>query len=355
MRILLLIDVASSRCAERVPASVRRLAEQAGRGDRAPRKGPPGFPSPVRRDLRGRRARRRPRLVRWLSWRPAGPAAAITAAASSCLGSDPLPASCCCWPAEAWPARGGLSGELSAAKPPQRPGAVVCGGSSPQSGPHWFRRGGSHWLRLAGAGPHGCRPIGVAWRGGFEPALDPARARFPPGRVVCAVGTIIPSKRLSTAEWAPLRGSRRHPLALGDSWGSTPAAYPGSDQGGRPARTACGGASCSQRLVFPAKPSTWRLDARSHLFVLSSRYRGFPTCCSNDGLGCPCCARCPTVPAEILPRRAHACSALTPGDPLALPLSADGIPCPWRLGKSEVRGPLRRADPGQIPGVLQAV
>ncbi|MCT0203385.1 glycosyltransferase family 4 protein [Synechococcus sp. CS-602] len=212
------------------------------------------------------------------------------------------------------------------AKPPAAPWRLLRRLVYPKAALHLVQTEAiATWLRRQGlARQTACLPNAVAWPlAGFEPRLDPADWLDPAWPVLLAVGTKSHQKGFDRLVGAFARIAADHP-----SWrlvilGLDAGAYHGVDQVAALRGLLAGGAELQQRLVFPGKAGNvadWY--ARADLFVLSSRYEGFPNVLLEAmACGCPCLALdCPTGPAEILENGRN--GLLLPADAEATQLAA---------------------------------
>ncbi|MEB3165088.1 MAG: glycosyltransferase [Cyanobacteriota bacterium] len=137
----------------------------------------------------------------------------------------------------------------------------------------------------------------------FEPQLDPD-ARLAPGeRLLLAVGTKVGQKGFDRLVQAFAQVASRHPDWRLVVLGIDARPYHGSDQVAGLRALLPADDPAQARLLFPGKAGNvadWY--ARADLFVLSSRYEGFPNVLLEAmASGCPCLAiDCPTGPGELI-------------------------------------------------------
>ncbi len=161
------------------------------------------------------------------------------------------------------------------------------------------------WLRRQGlARRTACLPNAVAWPlASFEPRLDPADWLQPAWPVILAVGTKSHQKGFDRLVGAFARIAADHPDWRLVILGLEARPYHGADQVAALRARLPDDDSLQHRLVLPGRAGNvadWY--GRADLFVLSSRYEGFPNVLLEAmACGCPCLALdCPTGPAEIL-------------------------------------------------------
>jgi glycosyltransferase involved in cell wall biosynthesis len=192
------------------------------------------------------------------------------------------------------------------AKPPSRPWRLLRRLSYPRAALHLVQTEAiALWLRQEGlARSTACLPNAVVWPlPRFEPRLDPAERLDPRMQVLLAVGTKAHQKGFDRLVQAFARISPRHPEWRLVIMGLEARPYRGVDQVADLLRGLSADDPARDRLLFPGRAGNvadWY--ARADLFVLSSRYEGFPNVLLEAmACGCPSLAvDCPTGPAEIL-------------------------------------------------------
>lgn len=137
----------------------------------------------------------------------------------------------------------------------------------------------------------------------FSPRLDPADHLAAGERLLLAVGTKAAQKGFDRLVEAFGRVSERHPDWRLVLLGIEPTPYHGRDQVAALRARLPADSPALVRLLFPGRAGNvadWY--ARADLFVLSSRYEGFPNVLLEAmASGCPCLAiDCPTGPAELI-------------------------------------------------------
>jgi glycosyltransferase involved in cell wall biosynthesis len=192
------------------------------------------------------------------------------------------------------------------AKPPSRPWRLLRRLAYPRADLHLVQTEAiAAWLRerhLARA--TACLPNAIAWPlAGFEPRVAPADWFAPDERVLLAVGTKAHQKGFDRLVSAFARLAPRQPGWRLVILGLDPAPYHGVDQVERLRRLLNDAGVPQEHLVVPGKVGNvadWY--ERADLFVLSSRYEGFPNVLLEAmASGCACLAiDCPTGPAEII-------------------------------------------------------
>jgi glycosyltransferase involved in cell wall biosynthesis len=207
-----------------------------------------------------------------------------------------------------------------------------------------------------------CLPNAIVWPlAGFEPRVAPADWLAPDDRVVLAVGTKAHQKGFDRLVSAFARLARRHPRWRLVILGLDPGPYHGENQVEMLRRRLGDSGAPQEVLVVPGKVGNvadWY--QRADLFVLSSRYEGFPNVLLEAmASGCACLAiDCPTGPAEIIEhdRNGWMLPPAAGADELAAALEAlIGAPeRRERLGR-EARQVRERFAPERIRGQLMEI
>lgn len=245
------------------------------------------------------------------------------------------------------------------AKPPSAPWRLLRRLTYPWAALHLVQTEAiAAWLRRQGlARQTACLPNAVAWPlASFEPRLDPADWLDPSWPVILTVGTKSHQKGFDRLVGAFARIAADHPDWRLVIVGLEARPYHGDDQVAALRGLLPADESLQRRLVLPGKAGNvadWY--GRADLFVLSSRYEGFPNVLLEAmACGCPCLALdCPTGPAEILEPGHNGCLLAADTDEAELAaalgrLMADAD-CRHGLGQA-AQGVRERFAPERIKG-----